>query len=134
MSSTSPTGWIFLGVAALLAPLLGYWVYVSLIKYCYMWHARRFCRRNNLKILRWQAGYCFEESHGRRVKTELTALALDCRASDGERRVINLLVSLFGVKVAYGFPGFPVEPGTAPNGGPPLSVLWERGSGPPSAS
>jgi hypothetical protein len=130
MNSISLTAWLLLGLLALMALFLGYWVHVSLIKHCYLWHARRFCRRHNLKILRWQAGYCFEESHGRRVKTELTALALDCRGSHGERRVVNLLVWVFGVKVAYGFPGFPVEPGTAPNGGPALSVIWERGSGP----
>jgi hypothetical protein len=131
MNSISLTAWGLPGVLALMALFLGYWVHVSLIKHCYLWHARRFCRRNNLEILRWQAGYCFEESQGRRVKTELTAMALDCRGSHGERRVVNLLVWVFGVKVAYGFPGFPVEPGTAPNGGPALSVIWERGSGPP---
>jgi hypothetical protein len=72
------------------------------------------------------AGYCFEESGGKRVKTEFTALALDCRDSHGERRVVNLLVSVLGVKAAFGLPGLPSEPG------PRLSVLWERGSGPAS--
>ena len=134
MNSASPIAWLLLGVVVLVALFLGYWVHVALIKYCYLWHARRFCRRNNLEIQGWMAGYCFEESKGRRCKTEMTALALDCRDSLGARRVVNLLVSLFGVKVAYGFPGFPAEPGTAPNGGSRYSVVWERGSGPPSAS
>ena len=128
------SGWIALGAIALVSPFLGYWVHVSLIKYCYLWHGRRFCKRNNLEILGWSAGYCFEESQGRRVKTEFTALALDCRDSHGERRVVNLVVWLFGVKIAYGFPGFPVEPGAALNGGSRYSVIWERGSRPPSVS
>jgi hypothetical protein len=134
MKGASPNTWVLIGAASLIFPLLGYWAHVSLINYCYLRHARRFCRRNNLGILRWRAGDCFAESHGRRVKTELTAFAMDCRTVHGERRVVTMLVGVFGIKVAYGFPGFPAEPGTAPIGGPQLSVLWERGSGPPSVS
>jgi hypothetical protein len=120
--------WIIFGIIALSAPFLGYWVHVLLIKYCYLWHARRFCRKNKLELLAWTAGYCFEELRGKRLKTAYTAFALDCRDSQGERRVVNLLVSVLGVKLAFGFPGYPTEPG------PRLSVLWERGSGPPSLS
>ena len=101
--------WIVIGIIALSAPFLGYWVHVSLIKNCYLRHARRFCRKNKLELLEWMAGYCFEESHGKRVKTEYTAFALDCRDSQGERRVVNLLVGVFGVKAAFGLPGLPAE-------------------------
>jgi hypothetical protein len=134
MRNASVNEWIVIGIIALSAPFLGYWVHVLLIKYCYLPHARRFCGKNKLDLLAWRAGYCFEESGGKRVKTEYTAFALDCRDSHGERRVVTLLVGVFGVKAAFGLPGMPAEPNGAPNDGPRLSVLWERGSGPPSVS
>src|SRR5215831_3648260 len=92
MRNTPLNAWMVIGIIALSAPLLGYWVHVSLIKYCCLQHARRFCRKNKLELLAWRAGYCFEESGGKRVKTEHTAFALDCRDIHGERRVVNLLV------------------------------------------
>lgn len=134
MRNAPVSEWIVIGIIAVSAPFLGYWVHVSLVRYCYLRHARRFCRKNKLELLAWMAGYCFEESHGKRVKTEYTAFALECRDSQGERRVVNLLVGVFGVKAAFGLPGLPAEPNAAPNGGPRLSVQWERGSGPPSVS
>ena len=134
MRNASFSEWIVIGIIALSAPFLVYPVHVGLIRYCYLQYARGFCRKNKLELLAWMAGYCFEESGGKRVKTEYTAFALDCRDSQGERRVVKLLVGVFGVKAAFGLPGLPAEPGAAPNGGPRLSVLWERGSGPPSVS
>jgi hypothetical protein len=134
MRNAPVSEWIVIGIIALSAPLVGYWVHVSLIKYCYLWYARRFCRKNDLELLAWMAGYCFEESGGKRVKTEYTAFALDCRDSHGGRRVVNLLIGVFGVKAAFGLPGLPAEPNAASNSGHRLSVLWERGSGPPSVS
>lgn len=125
--------WIVVAIIAVLVPFLGYWVHVSLIKYCYLRHAQRFCRKNKLELLAWRAGYCFEESRGRRIKSEYTAFALDCRDSQGERRNVNLLVGVFGVKAAFGLPGLPSEPNAAPDA-PRLSVRWERGSEPPSVS
>ena len=130
MRNVSVSEWVVIGLIALLALFLGYWVNVALIKYCYLWYARRFCRKNKLELLAWKAGYCFEESGGKRVKIEYTAFALDRRDCQGERRVVNLLVSVLGVKAAFGLPGFPATP----NGSPRLSVLWEQGSGPPSGS
>lgn len=123
--------WVFIGIIALLTPFVGFWVHVALIRHCYLWYARRFCRKNRLELLSWRAGSCFEESGGKRVKTEYTAFALDCRDNQGERRVVNLLVSVLGVKAAFGLPGYPAEPGVPPDGGPRLSVMWERGSGTP---
>ena len=80
------------------------------------------------------AGYCFKESGGKRVKTAYTAFALDCRDNQGARRVVNLIVGVFGVKAAFGLPGLPAEPNAALNDGPLLSVVWERGSEPPPVS
>ena len=134
MHNVSLSELIVIGVIALLALLLVYPVHVGLIRYCYLPHARRFCRKNKLEILAWMAGYCFEESGGKRVKTEYTAFALDCQDSQGQRHAVKLLVGVFGVKAAFGLPGLPAEPNAPPNGGPRLSVLWERGSGPPSVS
>ena len=134
MSNLSANWWIVIGIFALSFPFLGHWVHVSLIKYCYLRHAQRFCRKNKLELLAWKAGYCFKESRGKRVKIEYTAFALDCRASQGERCVVNLLVGVSGVKAAFGLPGLAAEPNPAPKGGPRLSVRWELGSGPPSVS
>ena len=132
MRNTPASQWIVIGLIALSFPFLGYGVHVCLIKYCYLWHARRFCRKNKLELLTWMAGFCFEESAGKRVKTEYTAFALDCRDNHGKRHTVNLAVGVFGVRAASGLPGLPTELTLAPNGGPPLSVLWEHCSGPPS--
>ncbi len=134
MRDASLSTWIALGVIALLSPFLFYGVHIFLIKYCCLWHARRFCRRNGLEIVAWHAGTCFEESQGRWVKTEYTALVLDCRDAHGQRREVNLMVWPLGVKIAYGFPEFPVEPGAALKGKSRFRVIWELGSGPPPGS
>lgn len=134
MRNVSFSELIVIGVIALLALFLVYPVHVGLIRYCYLPYARRFCRKNKLELLGWMAGYCFEESGGKRAKTEYTALALDCRDSHGERHAVKLIVGVFGVKAAFGLPGLPAEPNVPPDGGRRLSVLWERGSEPPSMS
>jgi hypothetical protein len=126
--------WVFLGLLVLSAPLLGYGVHVALIKYCYLGSVRRLCRQQQWELLAWRAGYFFEESNGRRVKTEYTAFALDCRNSRGARKVVCLLVSVLGVKAVFGLPGFPTEAATDPEGGSRYSFLWERGSAPPPAA
>jgi len=51
MRNTPASQWIVIGLIALSFPFLGYGVHVCLIKYCYLWHARRFCRKNKLELL-----------------------------------------------------------------------------------
>jgi len=126
--------WIAIGLVALISPFLGFWVHVCLVKYYYLWHARRVCRKKHLEIREWTAGYCFEECRGRWLKTALTGYELDCQDSQGRRLVVNLLVGVVGVKAAFGLPGYPAEPYAVPKGRSRLSVQWERGSGPQSVS
>jgi hypothetical protein len=83
---------IAVGVPAL---LYCFWfVHRTLDRLCVR-HARRFCRRNGLKILRVRWRPEFEPSG---VKTESTLVQLDCRDEGERRRLVLLKVWPFGFR------------------------------------
>jgi hypothetical protein len=65
------------------------------LEYCYLLHARRFCTKNDYKVVRWKRGPAFDNSG---VKTEFTAFELDCVDAQGQRKLVRLLIWLFGIR------------------------------------
>ena len=76
------------------SPLI-YLVHSSLVKFCYLPHAQRWCRKNGYKALHWKAFYTFAKSG---IKTEYTAFELHCSDSSGKNCYVFLLAWVFGVK------------------------------------
>ena len=73
---------------------LAYFVHCTLERLCEV-HARRFCRRKGLEVRRSRAWIAFEKSG---AKTEFTIVELDCLDGQKQRKLIRLLVWLFGVR------------------------------------
>jgi hypothetical protein len=80
-------------IVCVLAVPLGYLVHCGL-NYCCLVYARRFCRRQGFKIIRWRCGPALEQSG---VKTEFTLVELDCLDGQNQQRLVRLLVWLFGI-------------------------------------
>ncbi len=85
---------IFMVVAGILALPLMYAVHCGL-NYCCLRHARRFCRQNGLEVSKWRCGPAFEQSG---IKTEFTLVELDCLDARKQRRLVRLLVWVFGIR------------------------------------
>jgi hypothetical protein len=81
-------------VVGILGLLLMYAVHCAL-DYCCVRHARRFCRRNDLEVCRSRAGMAFDQSG---VKTEFTIVELDCLDGQKQRKLVRLLVWVFGIR------------------------------------
>jgi hypothetical protein len=73
---------------------LAYAVHCGL-DYCCVRHGRRFCRRNGLDVRRLRAGMAFDQSG---VKTEFTIVELDCLDGQKQRKLVRLLVWVFGIR------------------------------------
>jgi hypothetical protein len=71
-----------------------YFVHCALDRCCVK-HARKFCRRKGLEVLRSRACMAFDNSG---VKTEFTIVELDCIDGQKQRKLIRLLVWVFGVR------------------------------------
>jgi hypothetical protein len=67
------------------------------LEYCYLLRARRFCRKNGLKVVRWRCGPAFDRSG---VKTEFSIVEMDCLDAQKERKLIRLLIWIFGIRKA----------------------------------
>ena len=87
------------GVAAI---LLGYHVHRALNVICIM-YARAFCRRGRLDVRRWRAGPEFQSG----VKTEFTIVELDCLDYQRRRRLIRLVVWIFGIRKVLNNEAYP---------------------------
>ena len=85
---------VFILIVILDLPLLLYAVHCGL-GYCCVRHARRICRRNGLEIRRSRAGMAFNQSG---VKTEFTIVELDCLDGQKQRKLVRLLVWVFGIR------------------------------------
>ena len=85
-----------LGLAAIgiLGVLLMYAVHCALDRCCVR-HARRFCRRKGLEVRRSRAGMAFDQSG---VKTEFTIVEVDCLDGQKQRKLVRLLVWVFGIR------------------------------------
>jgi hypothetical protein len=99
----STAEFIFIVVAGILALPLFYAVHRGL-NYCYLTHARRFCRQHGFAISRWRCGPEFNQSG---VKTEFTVVELDCFDGQKQRRLVRLLVWLFGIRRVLSDDKFP---------------------------
>src|SRR4051812_12163725 len=85
---------VILGVVLVLT--LPVWCLVHLaLQRCYLMHARRFCRKHGYKLLRsrWRPA---RDNSG--IKTELTLFELDCRDKNSQRRLVRLLIWIFGTR------------------------------------
>jgi hypothetical protein len=81
-------------IAAVIA-LPAFYLVHRVLKYCYLLHGRRFCRKNGLELIRWRCGPEFDTSG---VKTEFTILELDCLDVQKQRKLVLLLVWIFGIR------------------------------------
>ena len=82
-------------IAAVILLLPVIYVCFRIMFFCYAWHARRFCRRNGYKILKWRWGPAFDESG---TKMEHYLFEIICRDVHGERKLVRLWIWLLGVR------------------------------------
>ena len=93
--------WLLLIVAVFAVGIAGmylmYFVHLALDQVCVR-HARRFCGRHGLEIrrVRWQPA--FRTSGGKRVKTEITLVQLDCFDCQKQRKLVLLAVWPLGLR------------------------------------
>src|SRR5262245_15186664 len=87
-------GIVFIILASILALPALYFVHLGLNSCCVK-YARRFCRQRGLTVTRWRCGPAFDPSG---VKTEFTLVELDCLDSQKQRRLVRLLVWIFGIR------------------------------------
>lgn len=97
---------ILIVLAVLVTGPLFYGVHCGL-DYCCLKHARRFCRKRGLEVKRWRLGPAFDQT---RAKTEFTLVELDCLDRQGQRRLVRLLVWLFGIRKVLGDEQYPESP------------------------
>ncbi len=93
---------VVLIVGVLMVPLL-FRVHCG-IEYCCLVYARRFCRQQGFKISRWRCGPAFDRSG---VKTEFTLVELDCLDGQNQRRLVRMLVWLFGIHIVLSDEKYP---------------------------
>ena len=80
---------VILAIAAGMLSLPLVWaVHLGLDRCCVL-HARRWCKRRGLEILRWRWATAFDATG---IKTEFTVVEVDCRERDGKRIVHRFLV------------------------------------------
>ena len=80
-----------LGIPALLYMA---WIVHCTLDRCYVRHARGWCKRKGLTVLRSRAGMAFDASG---LKTEFTIVELECLDDQKKRKLIRLLVWIFGI-------------------------------------
>jgi hypothetical protein len=85
---------ILIIAAGMLALPVFFVVHCGLV-YCCLVHARRFCRNHGFQPARWRSRPEFDQSG---IKTEFTVVELDCLDLAGQRRLIRLLVWVFGIR------------------------------------
>ena len=98
-------GLIVFIVVGILAVSLLWWVHCSL-EFCYVKLARRFCVKRGLTPSRWRCGPAFDDTG---VKTEYSIVQLDCVDSQEGRKLVELLVWIFGVRKVLRIEGFPED-------------------------
>lgn len=98
---------LILAIVAFAIALMYFWWGVHCtLNYLCIRHARRFCRRQGLEVRRTRAGIAFEQFG---PKTEFTIVELDCLDAQKQRKLIRLLVWLFGVREVLSIEPFPEE-------------------------
>ena len=102
-ASLSTAEVVFIVVAGILALPLFYAVHCGL-NYCCLRYAQRFCKQHGFAISRWRCGPAFDQSG---VKTEYTLVELDCLDAQKQRRLVRMLVWLFGVRKLISDDRFP---------------------------
>ena len=80
--------------SCMLGVLLIYPVHCALDSIC-LRHALRFCRRRGSEVRRGRVGIYYDEQG---LKTEFTVVELDCLDGQKQRKLLRLLVWVFGVR------------------------------------
>ena len=76
------------------------------LHYCYLCHAKRFCRENNLILNGWKCSPAFDDTG---LKTEFTLVELDCLDDQMNRRLVRLSISLLGIHKVVANEVFPSQ-------------------------
>ena len=92
-------------IAAFMVLMLGWYVHCGLDRFCTIL-ARRFCVKRGLAIHRSRTAIATGASA---VKTEFTIVELDCIDSSQQRRLIRLLVWVFGVRELLSDENYPAS-------------------------
>ena len=95
MAANLSTSGIFVMIAMGIAVLPAFYFVHRTLEYCYFLHARRFCRKHGFKPGRWRCGPAFDKTG---IKTEFTILEIDCVDVQGQRKLIRLLIWIFGIR------------------------------------
>jgi len=88
---------IILAVVVLGIPALIYllWLVHRTLDRCGIAYARRFCTRRGFAVQRSRSGMAFDQTG---VKTEFTIVEVDCLDARQQRRLIRVLVWIFGIR------------------------------------
>ena len=92
------------GFGVLIVPL--YWFVHCGLEYCYLRFAVRYCTNRGLDVSRLRCRPWFKDS----IKTEYTLVELDCVDSNQRRKLVRLLVWLFGIRKVLSVEESPDEP------------------------
>ena len=88
----------FIVIAGIFGVPMMYAVHLGL-SYCCLRYAQRFCKQHGYAVSRWRRGTAFDQSG---TKTEFMLVELDCLDAQRQRKLIRLMVWLFGIrKVLY---------------------------------
>lgn len=92
----------FLGAGVLIVLLM--WVVHRGVDYCCLRHAWRYSRRNGVQVIRsrWRP-----ECEASGIKTEFTLIELDCLDDRKQRKIVRLLVWVFGVRKVLSHENYP---------------------------
>ncbi|MDB6110409.1 MAG: hypothetical protein JWR69_2159 [Pedosphaera sp.] len=94
---------MFLFAAAILGLPAMFIVHCGL-EYCYLVYARRFCRNNGLKLMRWKCWMAFDKSG---VKTEFTIFELNWLDGQSQRKLVRLVIWIFGIRKVLSNENYP---------------------------
>jgi len=74
------------------------------LEYCCLRYALRFCRRSGFEIRGWRVGPAFDTTG---VKTEFTLVELDCLDAQKQRKLVRLIVWVFGIRKVLSTEDYP---------------------------
>jgi hypothetical protein len=99
-------------IALVIAVLPAFYFVHRTLEYCYFLHARRFCRKQGFKLGRWRCRPAFDNSG---IKTEFTIVEVDCVDIQGQRKLVRLLIWIFGIRKVLANEKYPesLDAGTA---------------------
>ena len=97
---------LVVAVLFVLTMCLFYFVHCSLVKYCYLPHARKWCAKNGYGMVGQQSYYAFTPTG---AKSEYTCFELECLDNNHQKHFVVLLVGALGVKRIVSVAGAPLS-------------------------